>query len=67
MNEKEFWSIKDMDKLDQVLILNFEVLRIVSILLIPFAPELAHRVLDCLKINKEERYLKFCGFKLEDG
>ena len=54
------WKLKDSDpqKMKQVLYLLLEVARYIGVMLLPFMPELANKMLDQLSISKSERTFK---------
>ncbi len=51
LNKSEFWAIKDEAHLDVVLHITFEIIRVSSILLQPYCPQLAGNVLEFLSVK----------------
>lgn len=65
LSASEFWNIKDDEKLDSILYITFETIRVASILLQPYCPSLTKNILDFIKVDPQERYLNNCHINLE--
>ncbi len=56
LSERHFWAITDEEELNSVLFTTFEVIRVSSILLQPYCPDIASKILDFVGVK--DRLLK---------
>ena len=66
---QEPWALKKTDpaRMETVLYVTAEVLRIVGILIQPYVPASASRLLDLLAVTKDQREFKDLGMSLISG
>lgn len=53
LSESKFWNITDQAQLDTILYTSFEVIRLSSILLQPYSPDLTTKILDFIGVPKD--------------
>ena len=53
LSESRFWAITDETQLDTILYTSFEVIRLSSILLQPYSPDLTSKILDFIGVSKD--------------
>jgi len=56
LSERHFWAITDEEELNSILFTTFEVIRVSSILLQPYCPDIASKILDFVGVK--DRLLK---------
>ncbi len=69
-NDQAPWSLKKEGKVDemrQVLFQTAENIRIIALLLLPFIPESANKILDLLNVKVEERNLLSLNHRIQAG
>jgi methionyl-tRNA synthetase len=53
LSEGRFWAVTDEAQLDTILYTSFEVIRLSSILLQPYSPDLTSKILDFIGVSKD--------------
>jgi methionyl-tRNA synthetase len=53
LSESKFWNITDEAQLDTILYTSFEIIRLSSILLQPYSPDLTSKILDFIGVSKD--------------
>lgn len=65
LSESKFWAITDESQLDTILYTSFEVIRLSSILLQPYSPDLTSKILDFIGVSKDQRSFKYAQISEE--
>jgi len=58
LSESKFWAVTDEGQLDTILYTTFEIIRVSTIVLQPFCPDLTSKILSFLSVEEAKR-----GFK----
>ena len=58
LSESKFWAITDQAQLDTILYTTFEIIRVSTIILQPYCPELTGKILSFLSVDSEKRRFK---------